>query len=57
MVINFTNITNTVDKTRALLQTTEGEDEPNTVFYVEIVMDITTWNSEREYTKSKKMIN
>ena len=36
--------TNNINKTRALLQTTGGKDEPNIVFYVEIVMDITTQN-------------
>jgi hypothetical protein len=35
-------ITNNVNKTRALLQTTRGKDEANIVFYVEIVTDITT---------------
>jgi hypothetical protein len=30
--------------TRALLQTTGGKDEPNIVFYVENITDITTRN-------------
>ena len=35
-----------VNKTYALLQTTEGKDEPNIVFFTEIVTDITTRNSQ-----------
>jgi hypothetical protein len=42
--------TNNVNKTCILLQTTGGKDEPNIVFYAEIVTDITTWNSEHKDT-------
>ena len=34
--------TNNVNKTRALLQATGGNDEPNIVLYAEIVVDFTT---------------
>ena len=37
-----------VNKAWALLQKTK--DEPSVIFYVEIVTDITPWNSERKYT-------
>ena len=42
--------TNNVNKTCILLQTTGGKDEPNIVFYAEIVTDITTWHSEHKAT-------
>jgi hypothetical protein len=35
--------TNNVNKTRVLLQTTGGKEEPYIVFMGEIVADITTW--------------
>jgi len=41
-----------VNKTRAFLQTTGGKDEPNIVFYGEIITDITTQNSEHKNTKN-----
>jgi hypothetical protein len=41
--------TNNVNKTLALLQTTGGKYEPNIIF-ADIVMDITTRNSERKDT-------
>jgi hypothetical protein len=41
--------TNNVNKTCALLQTPGGKDEPHR-FYVEIVTNITTRNSERRDT-------
>jgi hypothetical protein len=41
--------TNNVDKTCALKKQ-GGKDELNIVFYEEIVMNITTWNSERKDT-------
>jgi len=34
----------THNKTKTLLQTTGGKDEPNIVFYAEIVPDTTTRN-------------
>ena len=34
--------TNNINKTWGLLQATGGKDEPNIVFYAEIVTDITT---------------
>jgi hypothetical protein len=40
--------TNSINKTWALQQATGGKDEPNIVFYAEIVADITTQNSERK---------
>jgi hypothetical protein len=43
-------ITNNVNKTWAPLQTTEGKDEPNIIFYAEIVTEITIRNSERKDT-------
>ena len=42
--------TKQINKTCALLQTTGGKDESNIVFMRKIVMDITTWNSERKDT-------
>ena len=41
---------NNVNKTRSLLQTTGGKDEPNIGFYTKIVTGITTRNSERKHT-------
>jgi len=40
-----------LNKTRNLLQTIGGKDEPEHRFYVEIVTDITTQNSERKDTE------
>ena len=42
--------TNEVDKTSAPIQTTRGKDNPNIVFYVEIVTDFTTRNLESKDT-------
>ena len=50
--------TNTnVNKTLSLLQTTGGKDELNIVFNAEIVMDITTPDSERKDTKQDNTKN
>jgi hypothetical protein len=43
--------TNNVNKTWAHLQPTEGKEEPNSVFYAEIVTDITSRNSKHNDTK------
>ena len=46
----YTNKHKYVNKTRALLHTTGGKVRIELNFYVEIVTDITTRNSEREDT-------
>jgi len=43
--------TNNVNKTSAHLQPTGGKEEPNSVFYAEIVTDITSRNSKHKDTK------
>jgi hypothetical protein len=48
--------TNNVNKTWALLRTTGGKDEPKLRFYAEIIMDITTRNSEYKDTQKQHII-